>query len=440
VLGRPSLTPLLARLQAVQNDAEELPRLALAFPLLRRLDCVLSGPASVHNLSLFTMLRELKVQLVGEYLGAEGQMAMEHMVRLTKLECLGMHNFRRTDLEGLGALAQLRELQLEFCFSSDAALVEVGKLTTLTCLSISHCQLISSTGLAPLSNLTALQELRLGIFQTAMAFEALASLRSLRSLSFIRTLYQAEELKHLSSLSALQHISFFHNQDLVSSHLDKMQHLFLARPSLQALSLTFLSDPAQLTPLAVFVGLTSLELHVSLPATATGEELHQLAPLTGLRCIRIHDHNIVHWDFITNFTVLTQLSIERHRYGRVATVSQRAATFISRLPRLELLRLDQPLVDITPFSRLSALTRLCVSGVRDKGLAALGSMRRLRHLALSDASFVNVDFFNRCLSSLVCLTSLQMFIITGVTQQQVHQLLPSLPLLVNCSINFTCIR
>ena len=391
------------------------------------------------------MLRELNVGFIHLLGQSEGRTATEAIAGLTNLERLELHNM--AELGCLGPLARLRELQLDMCKISDAALLEVAKHTALQRLSLNECIHLSSTCLVALTALSALQELSLGAFryQPHLALEALGSLRSLRSLSFVRTSYDAEQLQHLSLLSALQHVSF---KDEHSSHtLEKLEALLLARPSLQALRFPFFYEVAHLSTLAGFVGLTRLELcasrFVNMPA-ATGEELRRLAPLTDLRHLSIRRYpNLVHWDFVTFLTGLTSLSVVGRTYEPrtrsddklipAVPVSARAAGLLSSLPRLECLELEQPLLDVTPLSRLAALTRLHVAGVRDKGLAALGRMHRLRHLELSEPAFRQVDV-HRCLSALVCLTRLDMRG-AGVPLRQVRQLVPCLPQLQGCTVD-----
>ncbi|MEZ6054019.1 MAG: hypothetical protein R3B91_01370 [Planctomycetaceae bacterium] len=247
------------------------------------------------------------------------QVSNDGLAILKDIETIKSLKLRRcanVDDEGIAYLVSMPHLEkLILLYNSnsisDNALESIGKITTLKVLDLRGCVRISDVGLAHLSGLTNLVDLRLktsGVSDEGVAH--LEPLKKLRVLHLEQTRVTGEGLAALSGMTDLTELNLYNTQvdDEGLSHLSEMSKLKWlrlrdtatlgtglaslekSRDSLQTLDMSeSFVDDSGLAEIAKFPNLESLNLWAG---TFTGDGLNQITSLTKLKELNLQSTDV----------------------------------------------------------------------------------------------------------------------------------------------------
>jgi len=317
------------------SSLEELDACYTDFELLEH-GYFLSGKSNLSNLKLAGVL----------------QRDLAPLGRLTTLTFLSLPDNSADDLTPLGQLTALTSLTLHVYGAADLA--PLGRLTSLTTLTLDAP---SATDLTPLGYLTVLTSLTL-VSSSATDLAPLGRLTALTSLTLLAT--STTDLTPLGQLTALTALT------LEAKNANDLTPL----GQLTALTTLTLDAPSatDLTPLDQLTALTALTLE-----TKNANDLPALERLAALTSLNLHATRVSDLTPLGQLTGLTSLTL------RVLIITDLIP--LRRLTNLTSLTLRAEFVtDLTPLGRLTALSSLTLQVHRATDLTPLGELMRLENL------------------------------------------------------------
>jgi Leucine-rich repeat (LRR) protein len=278
---------------------------------------------------------------------------------LKELHC--SFDSKLTDLVSLVQVGNLVSLQLQ---GEAANLAPLARHRLLKSLSLESC---TARDLSPLSELTALQGLRLSGCSNVADVSPLRKLQQLRSL-FLTPLESVEDLAPLAWLERLE--------ELAVGGLERTETLdpLSALRSLRTLALAACMRIADLSPIARLEGLNALQLY-QFPLV---DDLAPLSRLSFLQHLSLH-----RLPRVTDLPALTEMTgLRTLELVQVQLSNLRALEDLTGLEHLALS--DVPAsADLAPLGRLASLNYLYIDNVPELAdLTTLGTLQHLQSLTL----------------------------------------------------------
>ncbi|KAL6752632.1 hypothetical protein V8C86DRAFT_2750953 [Haematococcus lacustris] len=380
---------------AVDHNLEQLTpsslrarEVTLRFPNLRLLH--LNNCTQVRNKDLEILSKSsirLQTLTVGDDVNKPWvtNLGLAWIGKITSLTSLSLHDCVQVTNRGMGSLEHLQSLaalSLKGCARlTNSGLEALQRNTALTSLNLSGCRRVSDKGLLPLTRLPGLLHLALGNTRVAdEGMEYLAQITSLHELHFAREEITDVGITRLSTLTNLQTLAL---RECAQVTGDALSHLVPQLFNLQSLDLfqSYEFDDQQLTKCLDFLGsLTFLDLR----GTVVSEEgIQQLAKLQNLQklCLATqHELRVEqHLCGVSHLTQLTSLAINNCQLGSFDLMA--ALMHLKLLRELDISNSDQALL-----RQHSDLGSAAVEPVNPHAIEAMAEIQSLTSIDVSRRS------------------------------------------------------